>query len=197
MIYHRIAVLGGLLFAGAAALGSTVSAVPARYALLIVCLAGLMTLCFYVAMTLIPSINHARDTGDHQTFDRLHRRNVSLVSAGILTTMAAVDRTGLCFARPVHLLANSGLGSSCARTIAEYEDRCALLTQHSANGILMGRISSPCALQHVGLLLACNVHHNLLGFEQSSQRHADTLVRGRRRIDQQTSSRCRQVEPSL
>jgi len=88
VIYHRIAVLGGLLFAGTAALGSTVSAVPARYALLIVCLAGLMTLCFYVAMTLIPSINHARDTDDHQTFDRLHRRNVSLVGAGILTNMA-------------------------------------------------------------------------------------------------------------
>lgn len=87
VIYHRIAVVGGLLFAGFAALGSTVSAVPARYALFVVCLAGFMTLCFYVAMTLIPSINHARDTGDHQTFDRLHRRNVSLVSAGILTTM--------------------------------------------------------------------------------------------------------------
>ena len=87
VIYHRIAVIGGLLFAGAAALGSTVSAVPVRYSLLIVCLAGLMTLCFYVAMTLIPSINNARDAGNTQTFDRLHRRNVSLVSAGMLTSL--------------------------------------------------------------------------------------------------------------
>ena len=87
VIYHRIAVIGGLLFAGAAALGSTVSAVPAPYALLIVCLTGLMTLCFYVAMTLIPSINHAKDAGDTQTFARLHHRNVSLVSFCMLTTL--------------------------------------------------------------------------------------------------------------
>ena len=87
VIYHRIAVIGGLLFAGAAAVGSTVSAVPVRYSLLIVCLAGLMTLCFFVAMTLIPPINHAKDTGDIQTFDRLHRRNVGLVSAGMLITL--------------------------------------------------------------------------------------------------------------
>jgi hypothetical protein len=46
-----------------------------------------MTLCFYVAMTLIPSINHAKDAGDTQTFARLHRRNVSLVSFGMLTTL--------------------------------------------------------------------------------------------------------------
>ena len=87
VIYHKAAVIGGLLFAGAAALGSTVSAVPARYSLLIVCLAGLMTLCFYVAMTLIPSINNAKDAGDIQAFDRLHRRNVSLVSAGMLSAL--------------------------------------------------------------------------------------------------------------
>lgn len=88
VIYHRIAVIGGLLFACAAALGSNVSALPAPYALLIVCLTGLITLCFYMAMTLIPSINNARDAGDTQTFDRLHRRNVSLVSFGMLTTLA-------------------------------------------------------------------------------------------------------------
>ena len=38
-------------------------------------------------MTLIPPINHAKDTGDIQTFDRLHRRNVGLVSAGMLNTL--------------------------------------------------------------------------------------------------------------
>jgi len=40
-----------------------------------------------VAMTLIPSINHAKDAGDTQTFARLHRRNVSLVSFGMLTSL--------------------------------------------------------------------------------------------------------------
>lgn len=85
--YHRFAVIGGLLFAFVAAVGSTVSAIPARYALLLVCLAGFMTLCFYVAMTLIPTINSARDAGDHRRFDRLHRVNVSLVSVGMLTAI--------------------------------------------------------------------------------------------------------------
>ena len=85
--YHRFAVIGGLLFAGTAALGSTLSAVPSRYALLLVSLAGLMTLCFYLAMTLIPKINAARDAGDSAGFDRLHRINVSLVSSGMLITI--------------------------------------------------------------------------------------------------------------
>ena len=85
--YHRFAVIGGLLFAGTAALGSTLSAVPSRYALLLVSLAGLMTLCFYLAMTLIPKINAARDAGDSIGFDRLHRINVSLVSGGMLVTI--------------------------------------------------------------------------------------------------------------
>ncbi|NCF44288.1 MAG: DUF4149 domain-containing protein [Proteobacteria bacterium] len=84
---YRFAVIGGLLFAGTAALASTVSAVPSRYALLLVSLAGLMTLCFYVAMTLIPKINAARDTDDSDGFERLHRLNVSLVSGGMLVTL--------------------------------------------------------------------------------------------------------------
>ena len=75
VVYHRFAVFGGLFFAVIAAIGSTVSAVPSRYALLLVSLAGLMTVLFYSAMRLIPSINHARDAADDDTFDRLHRLN--------------------------------------------------------------------------------------------------------------------------
>ena len=88
VVYHRFAVFGGLFFAGTAAIGSTVSAVPSRYALLLVSLAGLMTILFYSAMRLIPSINFARDAADDGTFNRLHRLNVSLVSLGMLTAIA-------------------------------------------------------------------------------------------------------------
>ena len=88
VVYHRFAVFGGLFFAVIAAIGSTVSAVPSRYALLLVSLAGLMTVLFYSAMRLIPSINHARDAAEDDTFDRLHRLNVSLVGLGMLTAIA-------------------------------------------------------------------------------------------------------------
>lgn len=88
VVYHRFAVFGGLFFAVIAAIGSTVSAVPSRYALLLVSLAGLMTVLFYSAMRLIPSINHARDAADDEIFNRLHRLNVSLVGLGMLTAIA-------------------------------------------------------------------------------------------------------------
>jgi len=84
--YHRFAVIGGLIFAIIAALGSTASAVPPRYSFLLVCLAGLMTICFYVAMALISPINNARDAGDDQRFNRLHRLNVTLVSLGMIVS---------------------------------------------------------------------------------------------------------------
>jgi hypothetical protein len=86
--YHRFAVIGGLFFASTAAIGSTVSAIPSRYALLLVSLAGLMTILFFSAMRLIPSINAARDNADDETFNRLHRLNVSLVGLGVLTAIA-------------------------------------------------------------------------------------------------------------
>ncbi len=85
--YHRIAVVGGLVFTVVAALASTASAVPMRYSLLLVCLAGLMTVCFYIAMTLINPINQARDAGQNQRFNRLHRLNVILVSLGMLVAV--------------------------------------------------------------------------------------------------------------
>lgn len=88
VVYHRFAVFGGLFFAVIAAIGSTVSAIPSRYALLLVSLAGLMTVLFYSAMRLIPSINHARDAADEETFNRLHRLNVSLVTLGMLAAIA-------------------------------------------------------------------------------------------------------------
>ena len=100
VVYHRFAVFGGLLFAVIAAIGSTVSAVPSRYALLLVSLAGLMTIVFYSAMRLIPSINHARDAADDETFNRLHRLNVSLVSLGMLTAIALL--VALIYVLPGH-----------------------------------------------------------------------------------------------
>ena len=84
--YHRFAVLGGLVFTAVAALASTATPVPARYALLLVCLAGFLTTCFYLAMSLIGPINQARDLEDDERFKRLHRLNVSLVSLGMIVT---------------------------------------------------------------------------------------------------------------
>lgn len=88
--YHRFAVLGGLFFTVIAGLGSTASALAVRYAFLLVCLAGLMTICFYLAMPLISPINNAKDTGDYLGFNRLHRLNVSLVSLGMIVTALLV-----------------------------------------------------------------------------------------------------------
>jgi hypothetical protein len=98
VVYHRFAVLGGLAFATIAALGSTASAVPLRYSFLLVCLAGLMTICFYLAMSLIQSINQAKDNEDHQRFNRLHRLNVSFVSLGMI--VAALLLAALIYVLP-------------------------------------------------------------------------------------------------
>lgn len=88
--YHRFAVIGGLVFAVIAAVASTVSAIPVRYSWLLVSLASLMTLCFYLALTLIPRINQAKDAADEASFSVLHRRNVTLVSLGMIVAMLLI-----------------------------------------------------------------------------------------------------------
>ena len=45
-----------------------------------------MTICFYVAMSLISPINNARDARDDQRFNRLHRLNVTLVSLAMIVS---------------------------------------------------------------------------------------------------------------
>lgn len=85
LVYHRFAVLGGFLLTAVAALAAGFSAVPIVYGLLCVSIGALMTVIFYVALTLIPKINLARDRRESKRFDRLHRMDVGLVGLGILT----------------------------------------------------------------------------------------------------------------
>ena len=72
--FHKFAVIAGLGFTLVAAAGAGFSA-----------LAGLMTLCFYTGLRIIPAVNSARDAGNEARFNRLHRLDVVLVSTGMLT----------------------------------------------------------------------------------------------------------------
>lgn len=81
--YHQFAVLAGLGFTLAAAVGAGFSPLPAIYRTLLVSLAGLMTLSFYAGLRLIPAVNAARDSGQTSRFETLHRMDVLLVSAGL------------------------------------------------------------------------------------------------------------------
>lgn len=82
--YHRIAIVGGLTFTLLGAFALPFSALPTIYSSLLVALAALTTISFYVGDRLIPSINAARDRGDQVTFDRLHRLDVACVGAGLV-----------------------------------------------------------------------------------------------------------------
>ncbi len=83
--FHKFAVIAGLGFTLLAAAGAGFSALPVAYVSLLVALAGLMTLSFYAGLRLIPAVNSARDNGNEKRFNRLHRLDVALVSAGMLT----------------------------------------------------------------------------------------------------------------
>ena len=85
--YFKFAIALGLGALGVIALAGPFSALPLSYTLLLSALAALMTALFYTAWTLIPRINHARDTADaapNTDFERLHRLNVALTGAGLL-----------------------------------------------------------------------------------------------------------------
>jgi len=96
--YHGFAVAAGTLIVLTTALGSAFSAVPSVYALLVVTLSGLMTLCFLAGWRLIPAINQARDEGNHASFVRLHRFDVMLVASGMLLALAVL--TALVYVLP-------------------------------------------------------------------------------------------------
>ena len=88
--YHGFAVVAGTLIMLFTAFGSAFSAVPSVYALLVVSLSGLMTLCFLAGWRLIPAINRARDEDNQAAFVRLHRLDVVLVTCGMLFALAVV-----------------------------------------------------------------------------------------------------------
>ena len=86
--FHGFAVLSGTAFTLLLAVGSGWSAVPGIYASLVIALAGLMTIVFFVAQRLIPAINAARERGAMQRFNALHRLSVILVASGMLLAAA-------------------------------------------------------------------------------------------------------------
>lgn len=98
--YHRFAVFAGTAFTTIIATGSTFSAVPSIYSLLVVTLCGAMTVLFLFAWRLIPAINAARDGDDAKRFDRLHRFDIALVSGGML--LAVVVLATLVYVLPGH-----------------------------------------------------------------------------------------------
>ncbi len=96
--YHRFAVVGGAFFTLVCAVGSFFSAVPLIYSTVMLAIAGVMTLSFYVGQHLIPAINLARDMGDQQQFERLHRLDIILVAVGLLAAIALL--VGLVYVLP-------------------------------------------------------------------------------------------------
>jgi len=92
--YHKCAVLGGLGLTLAGTLAAPYSALPIIYIVLLSSLSSLMTICFFVGLNLIAKINLAADTEDQRTFDALHRADMILVSAGLLTGIALVVALG-------------------------------------------------------------------------------------------------------
>jgi hypothetical protein len=85
--YFKFAIVLGLFALGVIAAAGPFSALPGTYTLLLTALAGLMTTVFYVAWTMIPRINDARDAAAGESdkiFDRLHRANVALTGTGLV-----------------------------------------------------------------------------------------------------------------
>ena len=88
--FHGFAVAAGTLIMLCVALGSVFSAVPSLYALLVVTLCALMTVCFLIGWRLIPAINAARDSGAAAEFARLHRLDVMLVGMGMILALLVI-----------------------------------------------------------------------------------------------------------
>jgi|GEM_PF-564737 len=82
--YHKVAVIIGTVLTVALVVIIPSDSLPAIYSLLLTSLSSLMTLCFFVGLRLIGSINSARDAGDEVTFNRLHRTDIFLVTLGLL-----------------------------------------------------------------------------------------------------------------
>jgi hypothetical protein len=88
--FHGFAVAVGTVIMLSVAVGSVFSAVPSLYALLVVTLCALMTVCFLIGWRLIPAINAARDAGAMAEFARLHRLDVLLVGVGMILALAVI-----------------------------------------------------------------------------------------------------------
>ena len=75
---HHLAVIGGLAFTAVGALVSGKTALPSAYALMLVCLSGLMSVSFFVSLQTLPTLNELPD-------GRIKFSNIILIFSGILT----------------------------------------------------------------------------------------------------------------
>jgi hypothetical protein len=100
MRYHKCAVVGALGLTLAGTLAAPFSALPIIYIVLLSSLSSFMTMCFFVGLNLIAKINLAADTQNQKAFDALHRADMVLVSAGLLTGVALV--VALAYVLPGH-----------------------------------------------------------------------------------------------
>lgn len=84
---HRFAVIGGLIFTTTSALASGKTALPSAYALMLVSLAGLMSVGFFVSMQTLP--NAARPLESRRQ-DTLSLSNWILITSAILTGLVLI-----------------------------------------------------------------------------------------------------------
>ena len=94
MLYHKCAVVGSLGLTAIGTLAAPYSALPIIYIVLLSSLSSFMTMCFFIGLNLIPKINHAADTQNQRTFNALHRADMALVGAGLLTGVALIVALG-------------------------------------------------------------------------------------------------------
>ena len=92
--YHKYAVLGALGLTVMGTLAAPYSALPIIYIVLLSSLGSFMTICFFVGLNLIAKINLASDMQDQKAFNALHRADMALVGAGMLTGAALLIARG-------------------------------------------------------------------------------------------------------
>ena len=84
---HRFAVIGGLIFTTTGALASGKTALPSAYALMLVTLAGLMSVAFFVSMQTLPNVARPLES---RRQDTLSLSNWILITSAILTGLVLI-----------------------------------------------------------------------------------------------------------
>lgn len=100
MRMHRFAVWGATVFTLTITVGSTFSAVPVIYTLLVVTLSGLMSICYLLAWQTLPRIRETTSAHDQKKPDSLVRFARVMLSGGMLLTLCVI--AALAYVLPGH-----------------------------------------------------------------------------------------------
>ena len=92
--YYALGAWGGAALTLGLGLLAPSSPLGTAYSGLLTALAALFTAAMWGSMMMIPSINRARDTGDHVRFASLHRTVLALTGAGLLAGMVFLAALG-------------------------------------------------------------------------------------------------------